>query len=178
MLPVEHPDTARGVRPRHALSATGAPVLSAMVGQHEPGSGTILIVDDDPSIRRALARLLACEGYQVESAVNGADKAGGRPAQRCWAPADLLAPHALSRVPDVMAGAWSRGQAPAPTPGGPFAQTARLLYGPWTNHLRHNSPHARRTPDAPGVATLHHSPGRASPPGADYFTRQRAEVDL
>jgi CheY-like chemotaxis protein len=33
--------------------------------------GAILLVDDDPSVLRALARLLRRDGYQVETACNG-----------------------------------------------------------------------------------------------------------
>jgi CheY-like chemotaxis protein len=36
---------------------------------HPPGA--ILLVDDEPAIRRALARLLRRDGYQVETARNG-----------------------------------------------------------------------------------------------------------
>ena len=35
--------------------------------------GPILVVDDDPAIRAAVSEILAFEGYDVESAINGAD---------------------------------------------------------------------------------------------------------
>ncbi len=37
------------------------------------GTGTILVVDDDPSILQTVTEILEFEGYQVETAVNGAE---------------------------------------------------------------------------------------------------------
>jgi DNA-binding response OmpR family regulator len=37
------------------------------------GGGRILVVDDDATIREALATLLAMEGYRVETAADGAE---------------------------------------------------------------------------------------------------------
>lgn len=38
-----------------------------------PPPGTILVIDDEPSITRGLAQLLRREGYRVETAANGRD---------------------------------------------------------------------------------------------------------
>ena len=46
----------------------------------------ILVVDDDPSVRNALRRVLADEGYHVQSAANGAEALQAA----CTAPPDLV----------------------------------------------------------------------------------------
>jgi CheY-like chemotaxis protein len=43
------------------------------IGPKQPDGGTILVVDDDVSIRMAVAEILAFEGYNVASAANGAE---------------------------------------------------------------------------------------------------------
>ena len=58
MRPVEPPDTSRGAH---------------LAG---PPGPTMLIVEDESSIARALARLLAHEGYQVELVANGQEALG------------------------------------------------------------------------------------------------------
>jgi len=35
--------------------------------------GTVLIIDDSPSVRETISFILRCEGYDVESAANGAE---------------------------------------------------------------------------------------------------------
>jgi len=46
-------------------------VLHALDGAHEPGGGSILIVDDDPALREVLSSLLAEDGWRVATAADG-----------------------------------------------------------------------------------------------------------
>jgi len=54
----------------------------------EKGQGTVLVVEDDPSLCRATSAILERSGYRVLSATNAADAL--RQAERCKEPIDLL----------------------------------------------------------------------------------------
>jgi CheY-like chemotaxis protein len=68
-------EPGRGSRFRVLLPATGAQAASApSAAAQRPdahGSGRILVVDDEPAVRRAVTRVLERGGYQVETAENG-----------------------------------------------------------------------------------------------------------
>jgi len=57
------------VLPRHAVPAPEATRSDAMVWS--PGSGTVLLVEDQPRVRRSLERILEDAGYQVIAAEDG-----------------------------------------------------------------------------------------------------------
>ena len=50
-----------------------APAAGAIPQQRMPGQRTVLVVDDDKSVRELLAVILECEGYLVVTAESGAD---------------------------------------------------------------------------------------------------------
>jgi two-component system response regulator MprA len=49
------------------------PYAKAAPASSRPGSGRLLVVDDDPDVRDSLGRALRCAGYTVGTAANGAD---------------------------------------------------------------------------------------------------------
>jgi PAS domain S-box-containing protein len=65
-LPAEVRETARETEPAPALADAGAAVPAT--AQNGP---TVLVIDDDPSVRDLMQRSLAKEGYRVELAANG-----------------------------------------------------------------------------------------------------------
>lgn len=54
-----------------AAAATPSPVAAAPV--HEGGTGTILLVEDEPAVRSLVERVLARSGYRVIATANGAE---------------------------------------------------------------------------------------------------------
>jgi two-component system cell cycle sensor histidine kinase/response regulator CckA len=71
------------------LPAVEADAVAAPVGigaPAQPGSGTLLVIEDDPSVRQGMVRMLEHAGYRVSAAPDG-DTALGMLEQ---APADLV----------------------------------------------------------------------------------------
>jgi DNA-binding NtrC family response regulator len=57
------------------------------------GDSRVLVVDDDPDIREVVAMVLGDEGYEVETAVNGAEAlAAVRANPRCAILLDMMMP--------------------------------------------------------------------------------------
>jgi CheY-like chemotaxis protein len=64
-----HSSRSRGLQ--ETPEASRAAQDSARVSPAIPRVPTILIIEDEPTIARALKRLLMCDGYQVEVTTNG-----------------------------------------------------------------------------------------------------------
>jgi PleD family two-component response regulator len=64
-----HSSRSRGLP--ETPEASRAAQDSARVSPAAPRVPTILIIEDEPTIARALKRLLMCDGYQVEVTTNG-----------------------------------------------------------------------------------------------------------
>jgi CheY-like chemotaxis protein len=59
------------VRPPEAPPARPAPPAEAPAAAPPAGPNPVLVVDDDPSVRELVARVLTREGYQVHAAADG-----------------------------------------------------------------------------------------------------------
>jgi signal transduction histidine kinase/CheY-like chemotaxis protein len=66
-----HGSTFRVLLPRS--EDTEEPITAAPVPTPEPGAGTVLLVEDEASVRRLVARMLREAGYQVIEAPDGAE---------------------------------------------------------------------------------------------------------
>ena len=65
------PSRGRGERLGQDQTVQSAPAPTASPAQASAPSSAILVVEDDPALRRALASFLTRDGYQVAVAVNG-----------------------------------------------------------------------------------------------------------
>ena len=59
--------------PEMTGKATISPTLAAIPQQRTPDETTVLVVDDDKSVRDLIAVILECEGYHVLTAASGAE---------------------------------------------------------------------------------------------------------
>jgi CheY-like chemotaxis protein len=71
MHSVESSHTSRSRSLQDTPEASGAAQDSARVSPAAPLMPIILIIEDEPTVARALKRLLMCEGYQVEVTSDG-----------------------------------------------------------------------------------------------------------
>ena len=69
--PIVYPNASSGAGIQDRLQGKPAAQHSAHATLADPVAPTILIAEDESSMRRALERLLRREGYQVEVATNG-----------------------------------------------------------------------------------------------------------